>query len=131
MTILIGYVPTPVGDAAFDAALAEAAVRGDDVVVLNSPRRGSLVDADLVDDAASDALVARARERGVVATVDHTGHGSDIVATFTDAVERGGASLVVIGLRRRSPVGKLVMGSDAQRLLLELDTPILAVKPPR
>ena len=41
MTILIGYIPTPVGEAALDAGLAEAAARGDDVVILNSPRRGS------------------------------------------------------------------------------------------
>ena len=37
---LIGYVPTPVGEAALEAGLAEAAARGDDVVLLNSPRRG-------------------------------------------------------------------------------------------
>ena len=44
MTILIGYVPTPVGDAALAAGLAEAAIRGTDVVILNSPRRGATVD---------------------------------------------------------------------------------------
>jgi len=129
MTVLIGYVPTPVGEAALTHGLAEAAVRGEDVVILNSPRRGSTVDGHLVDDRAGAELVERAREAGVTATVDHADHGADIVDTFEAVVERTGASVVVIGIRRRTPVGKLVMGSDAQRLLLELDVPVLAVKP--
>ena len=128
-TIVIGYVPTPVGDAALDAGLAEAAVHGDDVVVLNSPRRRSTVDVDLIDETAAAELVARAERAGVRATVDQAEHGADLVETFQEIVERTSARLVVIGVRRRSPVGKLVMGSDAQRLLLELDAPILAVKP--
>ena len=53
MTVLIGYVPTPVGEAALAAGLAEAAARGDDVVILNSPRAGSTVDANLVDPSPS------------------------------------------------------------------------------
>jgi len=129
MTIVIGYVPTPVGDAALDAGLAEAAAHADDVVILNSPRRRSTVDGDLIDETAAADLVARAREAGVTASVDHADHGDDLVETFRKVVERTSARMVVIGVRRRSPVGKLVMGSDAQRLLLELDAPILAVKP--
>lgn len=127
MTILIGYVPSPAGEAALAAGLAEAARTGEDVVILNSPRRGSTVDPVLVGE--TDALLARAGEAGVAATVDQSDHGADIVETFETLVERTGARLVVLGLRRRSPVGKLVMGSDAQRLLLELSAPILAVKP--
>ena len=131
MTVLIGYIPTPLGEAAFTAGVEEAAARGEDVVVLNSPRRGSHVDAHLVGDAESESLVARAAERGVTARVDHADHGSELVQAFESAIAATGARLVVIGLRRRSPVGKLVMGSDAQRLLLELEVPVLAVKPAR
>ena len=128
-TIVIGYVPSPVGEAALEAGLAEAAARGDDVVILNSPRRRSTVDAELIDEKASDELVARAAAAGVTARVDQSDHGDDIVETFKKVVDRTSARLVVIGLRRRSPVGKLVTGSDAQRLLLDLEVPILAVKP--
>lgn len=130
-TIVIGYVPTPVGEAALEAGLAEAKAHGDDVVVLNSPRRRSTVDGEFIDKAAADELVARAAAAGVTARVDQSDHGDDIVETFTKVAEAASARLVVIGLRRRSPVGKLVTGSDAQRLLLDLDVPILAVKPPR
>ena len=50
-------------------------MHGDDVVILNSPRRGATVDADLVDDDGGAALVARAAAAGVTARVDHADHG--------------------------------------------------------
>ena len=50
----------------------------------------------------------------------------DLIAVATEV----DADLIVIGLRRRSPVGKLLLGSNAQRILLEALCPVLAVKAP-
>lgn len=127
MTILIGYLPTPEGEAALEAGLAEARLRGDGVVVVNSPRRGSLVDGDKVGDDAVAAVLARAKELDVPAEVRQPLH-EDLPGTFDALVRETGADLVVIGLRHRSPVGKLILGSDAQRILLEASVPVLAVK---
>ena len=52
-------------------------------------------------------------------------------ATLKDLIgiaESSGAELIVIGLRRRTPVGKLILGSNAQRILLDAHCPVLAVK---
>jgi nucleotide-binding universal stress UspA family protein len=38
--------------------------------------------------------------------------------------------VLVIGLRRRTAVGKLLLGSAAQRILLTVDCPVLAVEGP-
>jgi nucleotide-binding universal stress UspA family protein len=44
-------------------------------------------------------------------------------------MERDDAELLVIGIRHRNPVGKLLLGSVSQHLLLECQKPVLAVKP--
>ena len=57
--------------------------------------------------------------------------GNEPAEDVVDVAEENNAELIVIGLRRRSPVGKLIMGSNAQRILLDAECPVLAVKKPR
>ncbi len=54
--------------------------------------------------------------------------GKSAVDEIEALVETLQPSLLVIGLRKRSPVGKLIMGSVAQELLLSVPCPVLAVK---
>jgi nucleotide-binding universal stress UspA family protein len=56
----------------------------------------------------------------------HSGEVADEVLRVAREID---ASVIVIGLRKRSAVGKLLMGSSAQRILLDADRPVLAVKP--
>ncbi|WP_293784052.1 universal stress protein [uncultured Aeromicrobium sp.] len=130
MTVLVCYVPTPVGDAAFAAGLDEAVRRGEDLVVVNSPHGGATVDADLAGDDEVRRLSEQAAGRKVNVAWRRDAHGDDVVDAVHRVVEDVDASVVVIGLRRRSPVGKLLMGSVAQRILLQVERPVLAVKAP-
>ena len=55
--------------------------------------------------------------------------GVDAAIELLTAMERADADLLVIGIKHRSPVGKLLLGSVSQRVLLECPKPVLAVKP--
>ena len=129
MTVLVGFVPTPEGEAAFAAGLAEAQRRGEDLLVLNTPRGGAPVSADVAPPELVAELTGRAHHAGITLEVRQAPHSGDLADTVVRTAEESGASVIVIGLRRRSPVGKLLMGSAAQRILLDADRPVLAVKP--
>jgi nucleotide-binding universal stress UspA family protein len=131
MSVVLAYVPTPEGDAAFVAAVEEAERRGSDVVVVNVTRPANQDDAPFTEEQVLDAVQARFRAAGVESDVRQLPSGTDIAEAVIEVAGETAAEVVVIGLRRRTALGKLVMGSTAQRLLLGLDCPVLAVKAPR
>jgi nucleotide-binding universal stress UspA family protein len=129
MTVLVGYLPTAEGEAAFTAAVDEAKRRGEDLLVVNSPRGGAPVSAEAADPERLAALTAEAGRSGVALRLRTTPHPGELADELLHVAAQENASVIVIGLRRRSPVGKLFLGSTAQRILLTADRPVLAVKP--
>lgn len=128
LTVVVGYVPRPEGRAALDAGIEQARSRGARLVVVNASRGDSLVDQRYLQGAARDELKTELDGLDVPAELYQPPSGSDVAEQIADLVARDGVELVVIGLRRRSAVGKLIMGSAAQRILLEVDCPVLCVK---
>lgn len=126
--VLLGYVPTEEGRAAFEVALAEARKNDTHVLLVNSSHGGAYTDSQLATDQDLQALVTEGAAVGVEVEVLQQPRGADPADTVLDAVEQSGACLLVIGMRRRSPVGKLFLGSTAQTLLLHSPVPVLAVK---
>jgi nucleotide-binding universal stress UspA family protein len=128
MTVVVAHLSTPEGREALDTAATEAVRRGTELVVVVgesavSPEAGTVRGDDL----------RRVEERleGAGATLRVETGKADLAEDLVAVAERTSAELIVIGLRRRSPVGKLILGSNAQRILLDAPCPVLAVKPER
>ncbi|GAB4081099.1 universal stress protein [Modestobacter muralis] len=128
MTIVVGYVPTPEGEAALTAAIAEARLREQPLHLVNSSRGDALADPRFASDDALATVRARLEEAGVVFEIAQEVRGHEAAEEVVEAAARVQASLIVIGMRRRSPTGKLLTGSQAQRILLDAPCPVLAVK---
>jgi len=128
--IVVGYIDTPEGAAAGDRAILEAKHRGAVLVIVNSQRGGSSLDREavLALESEVEGLAQRARDEGVEVKIRQLVRDADPASDLIAVAGEEDADLIVIGLRRRSPVGKLILGSNAQSVLLEAPCPVLAVK---
>ncbi len=130
MAIVVGYEPTKEGRAALERAAQESRLRKTKLIVVSSARGGR----DHGDEEARkfDAMLEEIRTELDGLGIEHEERqfvrgnepAEDIIAVANEV----DADFIVIGLRRRTPVGKLLLGSNAQRILLEASVPVLAVK---
>ena len=128
MSVVVGYIPNEYGEAALDAAFAEAQRRGTGVVVVNTTKGDSLVDKKYVGEQNRTELEQRLSAAPVDVELRQT-IGADTADEILDVVRDVEAEALVIGIRHRSQVGKMLMGSVATRLLMEAPCPVVAVKP--
>ncbi len=130
MAVVVGYVPTAEGRAALRRAAEECRLRSTRLVVINSNRGGKDLDAEEAARYEQELGEVRAQldEAGISHEVRQLVRGLEPAEDLIAVAEEVSAEFIVIGLRRRTPVGKLILGSNAQRILLDAPCPVLAVK---
>ena len=128
MTILVAYVARPEGHAALDKGIEIAKRRNERMVEVNASPGGAKEDASMIDVQEVERVEKMLKDAGLNAEFKQFVRGKSAVEEIESLVESLQVSVLIIGLRKRSPVGKLIMGSVAQELLLSVSCPVLAVK---
>ena len=130
MAVVVGYVPTKEGRAALRVAAEESRRRRAKLIVVSSNKGGRTFDAE--EAQRFEIALSQAQRMLTDHGVDHEERqlvrGNEPAEDLIAVAEEVNAEFIVIGLRRRTPVGKLLLGSNAQRILLDASCPVLAVK---
>ena len=126
--IVVGYSADPFGRAALERGIGEAKLRGSSLRVVNATAGDAYVDAGFAQATEVHDIEEQLANCGVDFELTQP-VGADAAGELLKTMDRADAELLVIGIRHRNPVGKLLLGSVSQQLLLECPKPVLAVKP--
>lgn len=129
MIIVVGYLPTREGSAAMDHAVAQAKRLDGRVVVVNTGKNGDNSDRSFAGPQDLDAIDQELTVAGIEHEIRQVTSGESAAEALIAAATEVSADLIVIGMRRRSPVGKIITGSTAQAVLMDAACPVLSVKP--
>jgi nucleotide-binding universal stress UspA family protein len=127
MAVVVGYTRTSEGVAALRFAVDEARAHGEELTVVHvDETEGTDLPVSLEQDL--DGVEQLLADAGVKGEVLREAQGTQVVGRILDVVDQVDARLLVIGLRRRSPLGKALLGSNSQQLLLQAPCPVVSVR---
>lgn len=129
MAVLVAFVPGFVGLPAVAAAIELARLRGEPIHLRSHVR--------VTDSSANEAVAGlidaigkaedRVRSHGIEVASEWT-VGTNLFSTeILRTVEEIDVSLVVVAYRPRSLVGKIILGSHLQDIILNSTCPVLAI----
>ena len=130
MRIVVGYLRSPEGRAAVTRAIEEAKLQDAELLVVHSTKGSERNEAE---EAVSyreefERVEAQLEASGVTYRLVEYARGNSPAEDLLQAAKDEQADLILIGIRRRSPVGKLILGSNAQDILLNANCAVMAVK---
>jgi len=130
MKILVGYDGSKVAEDAVKLAKKHGHAFKSDIIIVTSLEQGPELKKEDIDKAESKLEKLRTLFNvediscETQAFVSYQSPGEDLVTYAKD----NNIDEIIIGVRRRSKVGKLVFGSTAQYVILEAPCPVVAVK---
>ncbi|MDN5599319.1 MAG: universal stress protein [Brachybacterium sp.] len=113
MSVLVAGTDTPAGHAAYRYGIEEARRRGEDLIVF--VMAGAHSPSTELEDVVETVEFPDERTQSPTGDLIDRAEGEDV-------------SALVIGVRHRSAVAKLFLGSSAQQIILEANKPVLCVK---
>jgi nucleotide-binding universal stress UspA family protein len=128
VTIVVGYIPTPEGLTAVEYATRVSLEKHTRLVIVNSGVRGNDTDPSFASAEELDALSERLTGMGVEHEVRQPLLAESPADEILNAAAELDTEMIVIGLRRRSLVGKLFLGSTSQQIIIDADCPVVTVK---
>lgn len=131
MKILVGYDGSNVAKEALTVALKHArAFAGSEVYVVTSMAGGTEVPRQAFEKAEGNLRYTQSVyiKDKIPCTTRLLVRGMTPGEDLLQFVEENGIDEVIIGVKRRSRVGKLLFGSTAQKVILDAKCPVVVVK---
>jgi len=126
MTIAVAYRPDDYGRAAVRWAAAKAEANDERLILITV----SEIDPEV--DEPEEIDLSEFTERFDLEGIDYEirrAASLSVSDVVIDQAVEAGADRLVIGIRKRTPVGKMLMGRVTQMILLDAPMPVIAVKP--
>ncbi|MFC0674018.1 universal stress protein [Brachybacterium hainanense] len=127
MAVVVGFIPTPVGFAALEAAHREAERRGGPLIIVNVVRDDVGEDPRHADAGQLERAQDMVRRSSVRIAVRQEHTDDDVSDVLVQVVEEEGAELLVVGIRRERDMARHLLGITIQKLLTSSPSDVLVV----
>ncbi len=130
MKFLVGYDGSNCAKDALELSGKYAKAFGADIIVVTSLEGGSETDAVQVKQAEEDLAEAETlmKDKGVDIETHLMVRGLKPGEDVVKYAEENNIDTIFVGVRRRSKVGKLLSGSNAQYIILKAPCPVMTIK---
>jgi nucleotide-binding universal stress UspA family protein len=130
MKILVGLDGSNTSEAALQLAIKTAKAYNADLLAITSMATGTADKNDEIRSAEKELEETKAQvlKAGVSCSTHLLIRGKTVGEDIVAFAAENAIDLIVVGVKRRSRVGKILMGSNAQYVIIKAGCPVLTVK---